>query len=203
MFFILERVSLRSSGRARVGTMALERVVLLGVVCHLQGHSLDDDESSSQGLILYRVSILLLCNQVLTWKAVTAAKRPKNSALEVDLDFEHNLRLPLSGFFINSLENEDEFESKPLVASEGGNLVKLKDVLEGPQTLAFQLKPKNQIFEGLDTDIETAMHLANARQTKIDDATDDDIPSTWGRQFTDATFSDSSHSKVSKVRHLR
>ncbi|XP_028073219.1 guanine nucleotide exchange factor SPIKE 1-like isoform X5 [Camellia sinensis] len=42
------------------------------------------------------------------------------------------------------------------------------------------------------------MHLANARQTKIDDTTDDDIPSTSGRQFTDATFSDSSHSKVSK-----
>ncbi|KAF5933116.1 hypothetical protein HYC85_029287 [Camellia sinensis] len=47
-----------------------------------------------------------------------------------------------SCFYINSLENQDEFESKPLVASEGGNLVNLKDVLEGPQTLAFQLKPK-------------------------------------------------------------
>ncbi|CAL5336392.1 unnamed protein product [Camellia sinensis] len=72
---------------------------------------------------------------------------------------------------------------------------------------------QNQIFEGPDTDIETGreganagrfsdlsaeMHLANARQTKIDDTTDDDIPSTSGRQFTDATFSDSSHSKVSK-----
>ncbi|KAL7255390.1 hypothetical protein ACSBR1_009528 [Camellia fascicularis] len=32
-----------------------------------------------------------------------------------------------SCFCINSLENQDEFESKPLVASEGGNLVKLKD----------------------------------------------------------------------------
>ncbi|THG22675.1 hypothetical protein TEA_011542 [Camellia sinensis var. sinensis] len=57
---------------------------------------------------------------------------------------------------------------------------------------------QNQIFEGPDTDIETEMHLANARQTKIDDATDDDIPSTSGRQFADATFSDSSHSRVSK-----
>ncbi|CAL5339338.1 unnamed protein product [Camellia sinensis] len=47
-----------------------------------------------------------------------------------------------SCFCINSLENKDEFERKPLVASEGGNLVKLKDVLEEPQTLAFQLKPK-------------------------------------------------------------
>lgn len=27
-------------------------------------------------------------------KQVTAAKRPKNSALEVDLDFEHNVRPP-------------------------------------------------------------------------------------------------------------
>lgn len=29
----------------------------------------------------------------LLWQ-VTAAKRPKNSALEVDLDFEHNMRPP-------------------------------------------------------------------------------------------------------------
>ncbi|XP_057477966.1 guanine nucleotide exchange factor SPIKE 1 [Actinidia eriantha] len=57
---------------------------------------------------------------------------------------------------------------------------------------------QNQIFEGPDTDIETEMHLANARQTKIDDATDDEMPSTSGRQFTDATFSDSACSKVSK-----
>lgn len=28
------------------------------------------------------------------WLQVTAAKRPKNSALEVDLDFEHNVRPP-------------------------------------------------------------------------------------------------------------
>ena len=45
------------------------------------------------------------------------------------------------------------------------------------------------------------MHLANARQTKIDDATDDEMPSTSGRQFTEATFSDSACSKVSKVRN--
>ncbi|CAG7884690.1 unnamed protein product [Brassica rapa] len=29
------------------------------------------------------------------WERVTATKRPKNSALEVDLDFEHNARPPL------------------------------------------------------------------------------------------------------------
>ena len=51
-----------------------------------------------------------------------------------------------SCFYINSLENQDEFESKPLVASEGGYLVNLKDVLVGPQTLAFQLKPKVSCF---------------------------------------------------------
>ncbi|KAA8534720.1 hypothetical protein F0562_029838 [Nyssa sinensis] len=57
---------------------------------------------------------------------------------------------------------------------------------------------QNQIFEGPDTDIETEMHLANARQTKIGDTTDDDIPSTSGRQFTEHAFSDLSCSKVSK-----
>lgn len=31
------------------------------------------------------------------------------------------------------------------------------------------------------------MRLASARRTKTEDATDDDIPSTSGRQFTEAT----------------
>ncbi|KAF7153548.1 hypothetical protein RHSIM_Rhsim01G0092800 [Rhododendron simsii] len=48
-----------------------------------------------------------------------------------------------SCFCTNSLENQDEyFERKPLVPSEGKHLVRLKDVLAEPQTLAFQLKPK-------------------------------------------------------------
>lgn len=46
------------------------------------------------------------------------------------------------------------------------------------------------------------MHLANARQTKHDDATDDDMPSTSGRKFAEATFSDSSSSKVFKVEYI-
>ncbi|KAH7849489.1 hypothetical protein Vadar_018626 [Vaccinium darrowii] len=47
-----------------------------------------------------------------------------------------------SCFCMNSLENQEDeyFETKPLVAS--GEVVRLKDVLAGPQTLAFQLKPK-------------------------------------------------------------
>ncbi|KAK1393684.1 Guanine nucleotide exchange factor SPIKE 1 [Heracleum sosnowskyi] len=57
---------------------------------------------------------------------------------------------------------------------------------------------QNQIFEGPDTDFETEMHLANARQNKIDD-TDDDIPSTSGRQFTDAA----SNSKLSSSKVLK
>jgi len=47
-----------------------------------------------------------------------------------------------SCFCISNLENQDEFEREPLVASEGGQLVRLKDVVAEPQTLAFQLKPK-------------------------------------------------------------
>lgn len=39
--------------------------------------------------------------------------------------------------------------------------------------------------------LSAEMHLANARQNKIDD-TDDDIPSTSGRQFTDAASKSSS-----------
>ncbi|XP_050368047.1 guanine nucleotide exchange factor SPIKE 1 isoform X2 [Argentina anserina] len=59
---------------------------------------------------------------------------------------------------------------------------------------AFQ----NQIYEGPDTDIETEMHLAGARRTKADDTTDDDLPSTSGRQFTDVVPSDSAHSNDPK-----
>ncbi|KAH7554307.1 hypothetical protein JRO89_XS12G0160400 [Xanthoceras sorbifolium] len=44
-----------------------------------------------------------------------------------------------------------------------------------------------QIFEGPDTDIETETCLASARRGKAEDATDDNMPSTSGRQHTDAT----------------
>ncbi|MED6180748.1 hypothetical protein PIB30_013125 [Stylosanthes scabra] len=47
-----------------------------------------------------------------------------------------------SCFCINSLDfDEDEFEAKPLIASDHKKL-RLKDVVSGKQTLAFQLKPK-------------------------------------------------------------
>ncbi|KNA12632.1 hypothetical protein SOVF_124320 [Spinacia oleracea] len=47
----------------------------------------------------------------------------------------------------------------------------------GPTT--FQ----NQIYEGPDTDIETEMHLAEARQIENEDVTDEELPSTSGRPF--------------------
>jgi hypothetical protein len=43
------------------------------------------------------------------------------------------------------------------------------------------------------------MHLANSRRNKAEETTDDDIPSTSGRQFVEAAFPDSSNSVVSKV----
>ncbi|KAJ0779533.1 putative dedicator of cytokinesis, DHR-1 domain, DHR-2 domain, C2 domain superfamily [Helianthus annuus] len=52
---------------------------------------------------------------------------------------------------------------------------------ESVGSISFQ----NQIFEGPDTDIETEMHLANARQDKTEDNSDDDVPSTSGRQLTE------------------
>lgn len=54
----------------------------------------------------------------------------------------------------------------------------------------------NQIYEGPDTDIETEMRLAGARRTKGDDISEDDIPSTSGRQFMEAA--DGEHSDVPK-----
>jgi hypothetical protein len=54
----------------------------------------------------------------------------------------------------------------------------------------------NQIYEGPDTDIETEMRLAGARRTKGEDISEDDIPSTSGRQFMETA--DGEHSDVSK-----
>lgn len=50
-------------------------------------------------------------------------------------------------FCMNTLE-EDEFEKKPLIASEKTQLLRLKDVVSGNhhQTLAFQLKPKTVVL---------------------------------------------------------
>ncbi|KAL9440557.1 hypothetical protein AB3S75_019263 [Citrus x aurantiifolia] len=47
-----------------------------------------------------------------------------------------------SCFCLNTFEGQDEFEKKPLMKSDGGQLLRLKDVVSGNQTLAFQLKPK-------------------------------------------------------------
>lgn len=57
---------------------------------------------------------------------------------------------------------------------------------------------QNQIFEGPDTDLETELHLSNSRRNKAEETTDDDIPSTSGRQFVEAAYPDSSNSVVSK-----
>ncbi|KAL4320204.1 hypothetical protein GQ457_18G000720 [Hibiscus cannabinus] len=46
-----------------------------------------------------------------------------------------------SCFCMNTLDN-DEFEKKPLVTSDKTQLLRLKDVVSGNQTLGFQLKPK-------------------------------------------------------------
>ncbi|KAG8495607.1 hypothetical protein CXB51_013311 [Gossypium anomalum] len=46
-----------------------------------------------------------------------------------------------SCFCMNTLD-DDEFEKTPLVTSGKTQLLRLKDVVAGNQTLAFQLKPK-------------------------------------------------------------
>ncbi|QHO43035.1 hypothetical protein HN51_008690 [Arachis hypogaea] len=51
-----------------------------------------------------------------------------------------------SCFCISSMDydEDDEFEAKPLIATDDShhNKLRLKDVVAGKQTLAFQLKPK-------------------------------------------------------------
>lgn len=43
---------------------------------------------------------------------------------------------------MNTTEFEDEFEKKSLISSESDHKLRLKDVVAGKQTLAFQLKPQ-------------------------------------------------------------
>lgn len=42
----------------------------------------------------------------------------------------------------SSFEGVDDLEKEPLVGTEGGELVRLKDFVEEPKSLALQLKPK-------------------------------------------------------------
>ncbi|XP_020585015.1 guanine nucleotide exchange factor SPIKE 1, partial [Phalaenopsis equestris] len=56
---------------------------------------------------------------------------------------------------------------------------------------------QNQIYEGIDTDMETEMRLTRARDSEIDDFTDDDVPSTSGRPISESC-SYSSHLKDAK-----
>jgi len=45
------------------------------------------------------------------------------------------------------MEFEDEFEKKPLIVSASSDhKLRLKDVVDGKQTLAFQLKPQVRHF---------------------------------------------------------
>ncbi|XP_027911158.1 guanine nucleotide exchange factor SPIKE 1 isoform X1 [Vigna unguiculata] len=57
---------------------------------------------------------------------------------------------------------------------------------------------QNQIYEGPDTDIETEMRLAGARRTKGDDISEDDAPSTSGRQFPEGADGDLLHADTPK-----
>ncbi|PIA65186.1 hypothetical protein AQUCO_00100583v1 [Aquilegia coerulea] len=47
-----------------------------------------------------------------------------------------------SCFCISSLEEQDGIERMPLIGTEGRQLLRLGDVVNAKQTLAFQLKPK-------------------------------------------------------------
>lgn len=45
-------------------------------------------------------------------------------------------------FCMNSTQFEDELEKNPLIGSGTDHKLRLKDVVAGKQTLAFQLKPQ-------------------------------------------------------------
>ncbi|XP_058075715.1 uncharacterized protein LOC131224192 [Magnolia sinica] len=47
-----------------------------------------------------------------------------------------------SSFCMNSLDNQDDMERRALIGSDGGQMMRTRDVADGNQTLAFHLKPK-------------------------------------------------------------
>ncbi|KAJ4953608.1 hypothetical protein NE237_030440 [Protea cynaroides] len=51
-----------------------------------------------------------------------------------------------SCFCLNSLDNRDDSERKSLIPSNGGQLMKLRDFVDGNQSLAFHLKPKTVVL---------------------------------------------------------
>ncbi|XP_058736103.1 heavy metal-associated isoprenylated plant protein 32-like [Vicia villosa] len=65
-----------------------------------------------------------------------------------------------SCFCLNSIEFDDECESKPLIASgrDDHKLLRLKDVVSGKQTLSFQLKPKMKFFFSFTIILMVSMH---------------------------------------------
>lgn len=65
---------------------------------------------------------------------------------------------------------------------------------ESIPSISFQ----SQIFEGPDTDIETELRLANIRQGRNEDATDDDDPSTSGRHSSDTSSSEGTFTRTSQ-----
>ena len=65
------------------------------------------------------------------------------------------------------MDFEDEFERKPLIASDSDHKLRLKDVVAGKQTLAFQLKPKVRPFYMilLCAEVSIANYLQNENET--------------------------------------
>lgn len=62
-------------------------------------------------------------------------------------------------------DSEEELERRPLVKSEGGRVMRLKDVLlsdddDEHQTLAFQLKPKVSMYMSLEPSLSCCYGLA-------------------------------------------
>lgn len=66
-------------------------------------------------------------------------------------------------------------------------------------TLKFVFHPVLDSYGYKTSSTDTEMRLASARRTKGEDTTDDDVPSTSGRQFPEATASDPSQSNALKV----
>lgn len=61
---------------------------------------------------------------------------------------------------------------------------------------------QNQIYEGPDTDIETEMELANARRTRNQVSTEEEMASTSGSNFSGSNFYGSSNAEISKLCHF-
>ncbi|GER31994.1 hypothetical protein STAS_08040 [Striga asiatica] len=127
------------------------------------------------------------------------------NALASGLRFRRIPRQSISNCFQMDPLLEENLEQWPhlneLVQSYGADWVK-DESKYGHYESVGPVTFDNQIFEGPDTDMEREIELANAKRSKVQDSTEEEIASTSGSHYSRSNVYDSSKSEISKNFHF-